>query len=105
MKAGFTAWQLENLLRGMHFLFHREEFTNLTRFSFCGHRWVDNVPVVERAIAVWPMLQTYVDAAEKKKVLKLSTASYNTILAAQGDPLIIPKLEFFLAISRSFNSF
>nr|XP_033499290.1 uncharacterized protein LOC117267472 [Epinephelus lanceolatus] len=115
MKAGFTAWQLEKHLRGMHFLFHnvparREDFTNLTRSScfplpFCGHRWIENVPVAERAIAVWPMLQMYVDAAEKKKVKKPSTASYDTILAAQGDPLIIPKLQFFLAISRSFNPY
>ncbi|KAL7837213.1 hypothetical protein SRHO_G00269240 [Serrasalmus rhombeus] len=54
MKAGFIAWQLENLLRAMHFLFHnvparREDFTKLTsssRFplSFCGHRLVENVP-------------------------------------------------------------
>ncbi|KAL7369705.1 hypothetical protein ABVT39_006167 [Epinephelus coioides] len=73
-------------------------------FTAC-HRWIENVPVAERAIAVWPMLQMYVDAAEKKKVQKPSTASYNTILAAQGDPFIIPKLQFFLAISRSFNPF
>lgn len=53
MKAGFTAWQLEKLLRAMHFLFYnvparKEDFTNLTRsscfpLSFCGHRWVENV--------------------------------------------------------------
>ncbi|KAL7381065.1 hypothetical protein ABVT39_028034 [Epinephelus coioides] len=69
------------------------------------HRWIENVPVAERAIAVWPMLQMYVDAAEKKKVQKPHTASYDTILAAQGDPLIIQKMQFFLAISRSFNPF
>lgn len=115
MKAGFTAWQLEKLLRAMHFLFYnvparREDFTNLTRsscfpLSFCGHRWVENVPVAERAIKVWPMLQKYVDAAEDKRVQKPSTASYDAILAARGDPLIIPRLEFFLAIARSFNPF
>ena len=35
LKAGFTMWQLEKLLRAMHFLFHnvparREDFTSLT---------------------------------------------------------------------------
>lgn len=105
MKAGFTAWQLEKLLRAMHFLFYnvparREDFTNLTRsscfpLSFCGHRWVENVPVAERAIKVWPMLQKFVDGAEDKRVQKPSTASYDAILAARGDPLVIAKLEFF----------
>ncbi|KAK9976857.1 hypothetical protein ABG768_018678 [Culter alburnus] len=99
----------------MHFLFYnvparREVFTNLTRsscfpLSFCGHRWVENVPVAERAIKVWPMLQKFVDAAEDKRVQKPSTASYDAILAARGDPLVIAKLEFFLAIARSFNPF
>ncbi|KAL7876828.1 hypothetical protein SRHO_G00034710 [Serrasalmus rhombeus] len=34
----------------------------------------------------------------------VNTASYDAILAAQRDPLIIPKLEFFLSIA-SFNPF
>lgn len=38
VKAGFTMWQLEKLLRAMHFLFHnvparREDFTSLTGSS------------------------------------------------------------------------
>ena len=115
VKAGFTMWHLEKLLRAMHFLFHnvparREDFTSLTRSSsfplpFCGHRWVENVPVAERAVEVWPMLQLYVDAVRKKKVPNPATASYDTIEAAQGDLFIIPKLHFFLAISRTFNPF
>lgn len=51
------------------------------------------------------MLQKFVDAAEDKRVQKTSTASYDAILAARGDPLVITKLEFFLAIARSFNPF
>ncbi|KAK9976445.1 hypothetical protein ABG768_021650 [Culter alburnus] len=51
------------------------------------------------------MLQKFVDAAEDKRVQKPSTASYDAILAARGDPLVIAKLEFFLAIARSFNPF
>lgn len=60
LKAGFTSWQLEKLLQAMHFLFlnvpaRREDFTKLTGSScfplpFCGHRWVENVLVAERAI-------------------------------------------------------
>ncbi|KAL2076341.1 hypothetical protein ACEWY4_028042 [Coilia grayii] len=51
------------------------------------------------------MIQRYVSAAEDKKVQKPNTASYDAILAARGDPLLIPKLQFFLSIARSFNPF
>ncbi|XP_063766097.1 uncharacterized protein LOC134882380 [Eleginops maclovinus] len=115
MKAGFTGWQIDKLLRALHYLFHnvparREDYTNITGsscfpLSFCGHRWVENVPVAERVLEVWTMIQKFVNAVEDKKVTKPNTASYDAILAAQGDPLLIPKLQFFLAIARSFNPF
>lgn len=106
VKAGF---------RAMHFLFHnipvrREDFTSLTGSScfplpFCGHRWIENVPVPERAVEVWPMLLIYVDAVKKKKIPNPATTSYDTIATAQEDPLIVAKLQSFLAISRTFNPF
>ncbi|XP_073714812.1 uncharacterized protein [Misgurnus anguillicaudatus] len=115
MKAGFTTWQVDKLLRAMHYLFHnvparREDYTATTGSStfprsFCGHRWVENVPVAERAVDIWPMLLTYIDAVQKKKVPNPNTASYDTILAARDDDLIIPKLQFFLSVARSFNPF
>ncbi|XP_041668456.1 uncharacterized protein LOC121526132 isoform X4 [Cheilinus undulatus] len=59
-KCGFSMWQLEKVLRAMHFLFHdtparRDDFIALTKSSvfplpFCGHQWIENLPVVERAI-------------------------------------------------------
>lgn len=77
-KCGFTAWQIDKLLRAMHTLFHnvparREDYitvTNSTVFplSFCGHRWVENLPVVERALAVWPSLLLYMEAVKMKKL-------------------------------------
>ena len=51
------------------------------------------------------MIRKYVDAAEEKKVQKPNTASYDVILAALGDALLMAKLQFFLAIARSFNPF
>lgn len=69
------------------------------------HRWIENVPVAERAVQVWPMVMMYVDAVKQKKLPNPSTASYDTIEAAQADPLMIAKLQFFLAISRTFSLF
>ncbi|XP_078025774.1 uncharacterized protein LOC144463869 [Epinephelus lanceolatus] len=66
VKAGFTMWQLDKLLRALNYLFHnvparREDFTALTGSTcfllpFCGHRWVENLPVAERAVQVWPVI-------------------------------------------------
>lgn len=66
---------VEKLLSTMHFLFHnvpagREDYTSLTSSSvcplpFCGHRWVENLPVAERANELWPKLQEYVAAVQK----------------------------------------
>ncbi|KAJ8361893.1 hypothetical protein AAFF_G00414170 [Aldrovandia affinis] len=47
----------------------------------------------------------YMDAVKQKKLPNPGTASYDTIEAAQADPLIIAKLQFFLAISRTFSPF
>ncbi|XP_042581610.1 uncharacterized protein LOC109070284 [Cyprinus carpio] len=115
LKAGFTMWQMDKLLRALHYLFHnvparREDFTALTGsytfpLPFCGHRWIENVPVAERAVQVWPMFMMYVDAVKQKKLPNPSTASYDTIEAAQADPPMIAKLQFFLAISRTFSLF
>ncbi|XP_035998777.1 uncharacterized protein LOC118564524 [Fundulus heteroclitus] len=80
LKTGFSIWNIEKLLRAMHFVFHnvparREDYTKHTGSSifplpFCGHRWVENLPVAERAIEVWPKLKEYVKAVHKKRATK-----------------------------------
>ena len=77
-KCGFTVWQLDKLLRAMHTLFHntparREDYITVTKssvfpLSFCAHRWVENLPVVERALAVWPSLLLYMEAVKTKRL-------------------------------------
>ncbi|XP_058628346.1 uncharacterized protein LOC131538490 [Onychostoma macrolepis] len=114
-KAGFSMWQVEKLLRSMHTLFNnvparREDYVTVTKssvfpLSFCGHRWLENLPVVERALEVWPSLQLYVDAVKRKELPNPGTGLYDTIEAAQKDPLILAKLHFFLTIARTFEPF
>ena len=77
-KCGFTVWQLDKLLRAMHTLFHntparREDYITVTKssvfpLSFCAHRWVENLPVVERALAVWPSFLLYMEAVKTKRL-------------------------------------
>ena len=74
LKSGFTMWAMEKLLRALHYLFRnvparREDYVSLTKSSifplpFCGHRWIENAPVAERAIEVWPNIGKYVTAEE-----------------------------------------
>ncbi|KAK0134660.1 hypothetical protein N1851_029728 [Merluccius polli] len=75
-KPGFTIRQLEKELRAMHIFFHnmparREDFPVLTKSTqfplpFCGHRWLENLPVVERALEVWPSGTMYMDAVRNE---------------------------------------
>ncbi|CAM4573936.1 unnamed protein product [Leuciscus chuanchicus] len=114
-KTGFSAWNIEKLLRAMHYVFHnvparREDYTKLTGTSlfplpFCGHRWVENLPVAERAIEVWTKLKEYVEAVRRKELPNPGTSSFDTIEAANKDPLILAKLQFFMALSRTFCPF
>ena len=114
-KNGFVVWQVEKVLKALHYLFHcaparREEFVLVTKCNtfplpFCGHRWLENLPAVERAIEIWPYTITYVDQVKAKKLPNPRSSSYDTITEARMDPLILAKLHFFMSVSRSFQPF
>lgn len=114
-KHGFTIWKLEKVLRALHILFHnaparREDFTALTKCTkfplpFCGHSWLENLPVVERALEFWPSVTMYMDAVRKKKLPNPGTASYDTLEIAEKDPVILAKLHFYMAITKTFSPF
>ncbi|XP_051534875.1 uncharacterized protein LOC127429758 [Myxocyprinus asiaticus] len=108
-------WQVEKLLRAMHTLFHnvparREDYTAVTKstvfpLSFCGHQWLENQPVIERALEVWPSLTQYMDAVRRKQLPNPGTASFDTVEEAMKDTLIVAKLHFSLTAARLFNPF
>ena len=112
-KGGFIMWQMDKVLRAMHYLFHntparREDFTLLTKTTqfplpFCGHRWLENLPGVERALEVWPSLIMYVDAVRTKRLPNPGTSSFDTLETAQKDPLIMAKLYFYMFVIRTFS--
>ena len=106
---------MEKLLRALHYLFHkalarRYDYIKLTESSefplpFCGHRWIENLPVVERVIDIWPNIIKFVNAVAMKKVPNPNTSSYDTVAAATTDSLIEVKLKFFMTIASSFTPF
>lgn len=115
VKCGFNDWQVEKVLRALHTIFlnvpaRREDFCKLTQSNtfalpFCGHRWVENLPVVERALLIWPNILKYVDAVSTKKLPNPGTSSFDTIEAATKDNFIMAKMHFFMAVSRSVSPF
>ncbi|KAK1886444.1 Zinc finger MYM-type protein 1 [Dissostichus eleginoides] len=92
-------FKLVNLLQKEHAELYGG--AQLVLVGSCGLHTLHNARVVE----IWPMLQKYVDGVKNKKIPNPATASYDTIAAAQRDPLIIAKLQFFFAISRTFSPF
>ncbi|XP_067234025.1 uncharacterized protein [Chanodichthys erythropterus] len=114
-KSGFEVWQIQKVLKSLHYLFHnaparREDFTSSTSSTtfplpFCGHRWLENLPTVQRAIEIWPAIEKFVDQVKSKVVKNPGTSSYDTLSEARLDPLLQAKLHFFMAISRAFQPF
>ena len=109
-KAGVSAseWAVSAVLSSLYYLFkdapaRREDFQNTTQttvmpLKFFGHRWLENVPVCERAITVWGSVELFVKAVKEEKP---DNKSYTTIKEAFEDPLIIAKLHFYKSNSKS----
>lgn len=105
VKAGFNSWHMEKILRPLHFLFLNVPARSTFALPFCGHRWVENLPVAERALQIWPNILKYVAAVRSKDVNNPATSSYDTIEVAAKDPFVIAKLEVFTAVCRNVSPF
>ncbi len=100
--------------RALHTIFHnvparREDFCNLTKskifaLPFCGHRWVENLPVAERALVIWPDMMKYVEAVSTKNFLTLDVLLWYHWGGNQR-PSHSGKLHFFMAVCRSVTPF
>ncbi|XP_063736841.1 uncharacterized protein LOC134862726 isoform X2 [Eleginops maclovinus] len=106
---------VDKILRALHTLLHnvparREDYektTRSTRFplTWCGHRWLENLPVVIRALDIWSSMLVYTNAVRRKELPNPGTGSFAVIEEAQKDPLTLPKLQFFRSIAQLFDPF
>ena len=65
-----TNWGIDLLLKSLHSLFketpaRREDYTEITESEvfpqlFCGHRWLEDKKVAERALEIWLNIAAYV---------------------------------------------
>jgi len=107
-----TGWETDVFLKSSHNVFkdspaRRADFKIETKTSdfplkFATCRWLENSPTCERVIKILPHLKTYL----KKKGDDLpNTFSVRKLIEILQDPLLLPKLHFFLTIALAFESF
>ena len=73
--------------------------------KFVSHRWLENLPVVQRAISILPNIKDYIEAVEQKKVTKPGTNSYEIIAECMKDPCFLAKLHFFKLLASQLQPF
>lgn len=111
-----TGWKVGDVLWALWQVFHDsparwDDFIQVTKTStfplkFCVHRWVEDLPVAERALKIWPAVQDYIRSHKKLPKSKVpSSASYRLVKKATGDPLFQAKLQFFAFVARQLQPF
>ena len=111
-----TNWNLEVLLRALHSYFSespakREDYIQVTGsdkfpFPFCGHRWIEDKQVAERALDIWPHITSFVVETLKKPNSKIPTShSFMTMRSAVQDKLIVAKLQFIVSTASIMKSY
>ena len=120
-----TGWILDSLLRShvllrsydhMYYMFsdspaRKDKYETLTGsstwpLSFCGTRWLEDVPVAERALLVWPHIEKYVTTTLSGPKSKIPVIrSFQNLEEHVLDPLSTAKLQFFITIAKVLTPF
>ena len=73
---------------------------------FCETRWVDNRPVTDRVIEVWPSVVkrvAYWESLSRSRHPQLK--SYGWLVECYSDPLVPVKLHFFSFVAGIFEPY
>ena len=110
-----SGWELENIFSSLYRLFKDmparcEDYTTSTGSSifplkFCAHRWIENKPVVERAMAIRGSLQVYVNKVKANELKNPGTTSFRVVKDFCEDQLAVAKLTSFLSIAQEVTPF
>lgn len=116
-KSGAVAsgWDIESVLKSLYYLFkdspaRREDYLKVASDSrlplkFVSHRWLENIPVCERVLAIWDDVVKYVGAVEKKSLPKPECRSFQVVQQATNHALFVAKLQFFKAVALHLQPF
>ena len=110
-----SGWGVVALLKALYYCFRhsparREDLTRVTESSvfplkFCQHRWVENLPVAERAVSVWSSFLVFVARVEDKTLKVPGCDSYDVIRRWSKDPAVLVKVKCFASIAREVQPF
>lgn len=108
-------WDVETFLTSARWLFKDspaccEDYTSVTGsnsfpLNFCTHRWLENVPVVERALEMIPFVVQHITTAKSGKVTEPKNKSFGNDQQSVKGPLLTAKLNFFLLIAKEIQPF
>ena len=104
-----TKWEIDTLLKVLHNLVDespakREVYTKLTGsdifpLPLCGHRWLKNKRVAERALQIWPQIIAYISETLKQKSHIPTSKTFSAVRSAVQVSLITARLEFFVSVA------
>ena len=111
-----TNWGIDLLLRSLYNLFNetparREDYTKITGckvfpLQFCGHRWLEDKKVAERALEIWPQITTYINETLKKPKSQIpNSSSFATVRSAVNDILTVAKMDFFVSTTTMMKPY
>ena len=111
-----TGWGIDQVLKSLHSLFHdaparREDYIRIAGsevfpLEFCGHRWLEDKRVAERALEIWPSLTTFITETLKKPKSQVpSSSSFSTVKSAVLNKLTTAKVEFFVSTAAVVRPF
>ena len=108
-----TGWNVSSFLSSLYYLFkdspaRRVDFKNVTGSSimplkFVNPRWLENIPVCERAIVIWEKIISYVEAVETKNVNTPNNKSYAVVKECTKAPCFLQSCTFLSALLCSYN--
>ena len=108
-------WNISGILKALSTLFEnvparREDYAEATGealypLKWCSHRWVENVPVIDRALAIRGNVTQYIRAAEAKKFTQPKTKSFTVTENWVNDSFGSAKLLFIKSIARAVEWF
>ena len=109
------SFNLGSYLSSLHWLFkdspaRRKDFSSITGSavfpqSYCGHRWLENVNCMERALQLQKEIVKYVKEVKARMGSEPGCKSFVAIKEYIADPFLEAKLEASLVITRIVHPF
>ncbi|GBO35079.1 hypothetical protein AVEN_94183-1 [Araneus ventricosus] len=110
-----TDWEISSVLSALYYAFkdspaRRQDFLEASKLKklplkFCNSRWLENVPVSQRAFEIWQDVTTYVKLVESGKLPKVTCKSFLTLAKASKDKLMPVKFLFFTCVAERIKPF